>query len=331
MSQPLIILGAGASHDFLHPMRVRTLDYMPPLTNGLFNDSFKDRLNAHKYVRKLVSAMPHDDNNNARDLETYLTKLQNEVALSNKECYRQLIALRLYLRDLFGFIEDNSFREPNHYQGLIESINNYAAGKAFIINFNYDLLFERHLPNYETLQRVDDYMSGDIKVIKIHGARNWVNIVGEIYDEDSISDEEYLLTNAEIIHNNLKDEDTITEIFIHPYLPQKRNPYGDEPVKFYLVPSLAIPIDGKRNYICPKAHIDILEDSKGEINKILIIGWKAGDEFSVQLINRIFSPHTVKIGIVSPNGINEIKDKFSFEMSFTKFMGSGELGSFIKS
>ncbi|QQR79106.1 MAG: hypothetical protein IPJ68_02430 [Candidatus Moraniibacteriota bacterium] len=338
MKYPLIILGAGAAFDYVED-RFNSLSVAggidfrlkPPLTKDLFHERFKQFIATNNIVSGIASSMTDEA---IGDFEKFLTKIQNEYAPRNKERYQQLIALRLYLRDLFREISNNYFSPVNNYRGLIDRLGDYCGGNAIVVNFNYDLLFEKNLSFYNNsngFQRVDDYISdAHLKVIKIHGAYNWIQIVDESDSHLAPKNDEYLYRHAERIHNDLKITELDEEIYIDGHY-RKILKIGTTTTHRYSVPSLAIPITDKKNFVCPERHVKLLTDSFEKIDGILIIGWKAGDDYLVDLINKNFQKSEIPFGIVSPNA-NLTAEKFPgikielYKKGFTDFMRASTNG-----
>lgn len=343
MSYPLIIFGAGASFDCVQEeyenTRIRDGNflvpkskYKPPLTEALFREEFIEYLNKYKNVASLASGVPRSSNEN---FEEYLTRIQNEIAPKNEERYKQLVQLRYYLSELFKKITDAYYCSINNYDALLNTVKDNSGG--IFINFNYDLLFEKNIESIFNGKTIDSYIADkDIKVIKIHGAYNWVNIIDHL--PSNSENNNIVLDKAKDIHTQLNDENDQK----HIYLSDDRN--GDMVAtnetgdKFYpiTVPAIAIPISEKKNYICPESHIESLKASLGKIDRILIIGWKAGDQFIVNFINENLSGKSMPLGIVSPSGAIEISEKFPdfdyrlYEKGFTQFIKEGDFTDFMK-
>jgi hypothetical protein len=41
------------------------------------------------------------------------------------------------------------------------------------------------------------------------------------------------------------------------------------------VPALDVPLENKDEYVCPKNHIDALVESLSQVDRMLVIGWRA--------------------------------------------------------
>lgn len=323
-SYPLIILGAGASFDFIeinsfHPIGFQDTDllkYRPPLVKEIFDTKrFYEYLKSYPEASRLAA-----DFNGISDFEGYLTKVQNEFAPSNKDRYRQLISLRLYLRDLFWTISDKYFKEVNNYGKLINMIND-RGGNACFVNFNYDLLLEKSIPEAGFNIDINSYVAGPIKIFKIHGACNW------FYEADFIEGHR---GNPTAYKHFMSFADNLIKDYLDKDRDDKKPMIIDRGTEFrfeadntsnrvgtsYYLPALAIPITTKANYVCPDEHITYLEDALKNIDRILIIGWRGNDEYLISLLkDKIKNP--MPVTIVSKTSSTLVKDKIYMNKNLT--------------
>lgn len=356
MIYPLIILGAGASKGSLdlsqltYQDRQRLEPYTPPITNELFL-----RKNWERYISNWdeIQDLATDADKGIKwfgnSLEKYLTNLRDVVSKTNPERTRQLLALRFYLATMFNDISNNYFHRANHYRVLLQQIRDYSNGKAAFVNFNYDLLLEMNIPNIREAKSIDDYLSGEIKVFKIHGACNWVHepiALDEIRsDSPEVNSYVYYVAQAEKF-----GLDSIPKLYrsIPKNLFQftKREQNGDHfnSVKHYL-PALAIPLLEKNpTYLCPDDHVEKLKEELNRVDRILLIGWRAQDEYLWKLLNEAqftHLDHRAKLCVVSGNfaSASEISARFtnskleiitSDANGFGEFLGSGHYVNFWK-
>lgn len=188
MSYPLIILGAGASLDFLNRENYGKdgdLDlWIPPLTNQIFDGTrFQAIIIKYPEMNEMVAYLRGRlANNTSTSLEELLSKMFNDHIKKDPNLHKSFIALLFYLVELFGIISVKYYRAHNNYD-LLRYILNQNSGKAVFINFNYDLLLEQSF-NKSNNEHIDDYLSDPFPIVKIHGAYNWfwtrlVNAFGE--------------------------------------------------------------------------------------------------------------------------------------------------------
>jgi len=340
---PLIIFGAGASLDsfdtfsrFENIKSINLLKWVPPLTNNIFDRTKFEHI-LERYPEANQLAVEDFRVSNEFSLEDLITNTLIIRAVKNPIWYKRLISFRFYLQHLFSGVSRNFFHLTNNYGRLISLINEHSKERACFVNFNYDLLFERHLNHIAYTSNIDNYVQGSFKVIKIHGACNWIRSVGfgDTNDADFKNGKEFSLDNAEdILLSEISDTTQLNlpEIMTDSPDWDYFDPINDgfpahqDRVKYY-VPDLALPMQGKRNYVCPKKHIDILEKEMELIDRVIIIGWKAGDDFLINLMKTKLRPNTPII-VVSPSAAGEIASKLrnnglsanSIKCTFTDFI-----------
>ncbi|MFZ3015496.1 MAG: hypothetical protein WA101_00645 [Minisyncoccia bacterium] len=338
MSYPLIILGAGASHDYSSKGK------HAPLTNQLIeNDHLRSDL-LKKYIGagSLLSEIGSKIKKGTRTFEEVLTDFQNEMS-GSIELQQQFVALAFYLQELFEkiSIEDSSEEvirkhEFNNYQILINNIYRYCSGNACIVTFNYDSLFERNLRD-KAPSKMSDYIQNSIKIIKLHGSHNWVYVNHKEYlPHGSIG-----LSAFQVSYKypdffiKIKDDGRMPE-----HQPSMKKMIGSE--NYLTFPAIAVPLTGKDTYICPPAHIAILERELDNIDRILIVGWKAGDKKLLETIKKHPSFRQCKILVISGSfqGAKKIVSIIKTELetslieayngNFSDFMGDNLSAEFFK-
>jgi len=344
---PLIILGAGASYDSLEDhnqfsaaKQAELKNWKPPLTNDLFDrarfDHILDKYPEARYVDGEASYRIKPDHS----LEDLLTDILKNKAPSHPEWYQRLMSFRLYLQELFAEITSKYFDKRNNYYRLISEIETHTAGRACFVNFNYDLLLERNISNIGSTTDVDEYMNGSIKVLKIHGAYNWFRVIGRGHKTDG----DFKSGKAQLIYlakNIFQAEDGDSKIEVQLPRPTIRNEGPDwelyedahggfpDEVKYY-IPDIALPIHKKRDFVCPKEHVERFKKHFQSIDRVIIIGWKAADEFLLSILKECLGNRPIIV--VSHNSSDEIakrlKDEYGFravpiQQGFSDFLKSG--------
>lgn len=331
MSYPLIILGAGASCDYVHPDNIspnkKSSVWRPPLTNELFSPRFNGLINEFPELKNLTATVTADIRNGL-NFEESLKNIQTKI-LSNKNRASELRALQFYLQKLFVLISDQYGHEPsNNYRALINEIKD-KFGKVCIVNFNYDNLLEETLDG-EINNHIDSYINGSIKIFKIHGGCDWVypfDQYAELFNQ--ISDPyKALIEDPEYPDRHHKNFENIPILKLGGQY-QKGNGAGK---KFNYYPAIAIPLLNKNEFVCPASHINLLRKELGKINKILIIGWKAGDYHLLELLKENIQPNLpLWIVVGGENGkqdMQSIRDKMK---EYIAHQDAGEeVGGFSK-
>jgi len=344
MTYPLIILGAGASYDCIDISQFAEGQYAsselhkfkPPLANELFDTRrFYEVLNVYPEVSSLAAYLNNRLRNGQKSFEECLTDVRNNKVQSNPERAKQIIALSYYLADLFNTITVNSYRSVNNYVDLIQQIQD-KGGNVCFVNFNYDLILEKSL-NFKN-EKINEYITGTIKVIKMHGAYNWFYTRRiEDYDVTSKSCYELSINNADYwLSNDKKAPIIIKDVKVTKHLHTQR-PDGFSSTTFN--PAIAIPVQNKNNYICPEEHIVHLHRAVSLADRILIIGWRANDPYLVELLIEKLKDKSVAIAIVGgkkakdeilPNlGVLASKVTMIDQDGFTNFMVNGGCEKFL--
>ena len=350
---PLIILGAGASYDSLENhnsfaalRRIELDDWKPPLSNDIFDRKrFDDVLN--KYVdAKILDAEVNYRVNSRYSLEDLITDILTKDAPNDPIWYKRLMSFRLYIQDLFSVITQKYFDRRNNYYRLLSEINKHAENKACFVNFNYDLLLEKNIFDTENMVDVDEYVNGSLKVIKIHGACNWFRPSGIGYesDRDFKNGKEFLIHNAQRIfvqENNGKIEVQFPKPFIKNVssewkLYESINRRGFDGMVNYFIPDIALPVNKKRDFVCPETHIEILKKQLLIADRVVIIGWKAADKFLLDVLKSHIK--NKPIFVVSHKSSVEIskylKEEYGFNVvpitqGFSEFLKSGNCAKIL--
>lgn len=313
MSYPLIVLGAGASFDFLqrneYPSHAPDLDqYLPPLTNRLFDGTkFHEIIAKYPEMHKLVDyirAKLRADN--PKTFEQILSDLYFEKVKVDKGLNTSFMSLLFYISDLFGIISQKYYQANNNYGALLKMIGFYG-NKAMVVNFNYDLLFERSL-GFSDIKSVDELLNGNFPVIKIHGACDWYwSYEVSLWEDEKKKCYEIALNNAEFFLNpgeKIKNWKIVIHNSTDPRRMPARNVNSIQGYSYH--PALALPLIGKNNYICPESHIELLKQRIGEIDRILIIGWKIRDPFLKDLIVEELKKRNIPIAFVGGSNTEDI-------------------------
>lgn len=331
---PLIILGAGASHDFSPNIEKSK---RPPVTNDLVKEEFIDNelMSAYKDIRDLLSEIISSIERDG-GFEQTLKRLKDNWG-NNPKRKSQFIALQFYLRDLFENISRNNHSFISNYRTLFNRIHdlNGGNGRACVVSFNYDTLFEQSIDDIEW-NSMSSYISNNIKLIKPHGSWNWAYVGNkdklEFKYRDYSDEYDFLTKNPEYINNSIK-KGTI------PYHVEEINNSGKEYHKF---PTIAVPLPDKHEFVCPDKHISTLEKALLEIDRVLVIGWSASDPNLLELLRDKIN-REVKLMVISKdkNSAQKIADNIKVTNSklicraskskgFSDFIESGEFEEFLE-
>ncbi len=306
MAYPLIIFGAGASYDY------SPLGKVGPLTIHLTDDEFlnPELLDRYPGAGSLLSSVIQQVKGKKRSFEEVLTELKKQSSHSSR-MRSHFAALEFYLQVLFetisvdaGVPRKKRMHSINNYRDLINSIDTYADGKACIVTFNYDTLFERNIPGGPP-QAMKDYVEGDLKVIKLHGSHDWIYALPR---DSFASSSEERKTNFQLYLENPGLLENLRKEKIAPYHKQefaRKNTGSREFLKF---PALALPLNEKDDYICPLSHIQTLERVLPNIDRVLIIGWSAGDPLLLEILKNNLPKMGYKALVVADTAENAEKN-----------------------
>lgn len=346
MSYPLIVLGAGASFDFLqrneYPSYSPDLDqYLPPLTNRLFDGTkFHEIIAKYPEMHKLVDYIRVKLRaDNPRTFEQILSDLYFEKVKVDKNLNVSFMSLLFYISDLFGTISQKYYQANNNYGALLKMLGFYG-NKAIVVSFNYDLLFERSL-GLSDIKSVDELLKGNFPVIKIHGAYDWYwSYEVSLWENEKKKCYEIALNNAEFFLNpgeKIKNWKIVIHNSPDPRSMPARNVNSTQGYSYH--PAQALPLIGKNNYICPDSHIEFLKQRIGEIDRILIVGWKIGDPFLKDLIVDELKRRNIPVAYVSGSNTKDLIDglekiiKANIQLindkGFSNFLSSDEGEGFL--
>ncbi len=274
----LVIFGAGASHDSV-PEASRTvppdLPLRPPLAKDLFDPIRQPFVEAaYEYhegagligeIRSLVRF--------GTGVEIALERYVEDAGRGDPETIRGLLAVRYYIvRVINECAQEWSRRHGNvtNYRILFNQLERWRRkndDKGLLVTFNYDWLLEAALRSSgRQLNDIRDYVSrDDYRLIKPHGSTSWFRGV-----DTEVSGGEHAL------------------IDIAPSLDLTAGPITQGPPPGFpnAVPAIAIPTQTKSTFECPPEHLVALEEWLPEVDRILVIGWRAQERHFLELCEK---------------------------------------------
>lgn len=347
-TRKLVILGAGASFDYDYENIDKKEKWTPPLGNGLFDKRFSDIINKFPGVHSTLSELRI-----ASDIESYFQQEWNEI--ENGYLPERLVALiniQYYLHYLSNHISvENQNYDSNNYDILVKNAYRYTKNpnqNALFITFNYETLLEQSIERIcrISFESIDNYIvnSSKLIIIKPHGSCNWgwrINqFTNDFYGEKTI------INTANSLYENSNDLAEINFQFIH----DKDSIFliGDESTNIVsnnysesnlnnIFPALIIPYNSKDEFVLPKRHLHHLNYYLGDIEDVLVIGWKGTEEYFMNLLKKRLSGKMLNLTIVDPEpdkveeglrkviSISTISKDYS---SFTEFTKQGGVRDF---
>lgn len=322
----VIILGAGASHDYVNPADRPPNFLIPPITNEIIDNKFllriegfseySDALDAISYMAPWVK--PPNSNSARKTLEECMNEFPSPS---------QQIAFKFFIKDLFESISESSYWHINNYKALKDRIVQ-GGFRACIATFNYDTLLEKSMG--VDWEKLDEYIQGDIAIIKLHGSCNWSYV-----HERNTEDEKLRGIKNSFDYLKISPDTKIGKIYT-----DKRINKLDPSNKYHRFPIIAIPTTSTKEFVCPQNHLDILANFLHATDKILIIGWKAGDSQFINFLEKNIEKQ-VSVGIVNGTGegIRTVREKLSHikklnldfihAKGFSNFIGGNESLTFF--
>jgi hypothetical protein len=224
---------------------------------------------------------------------------------------------------------------------------------GYIVTFNYDVLVELAL-GIDRFVTMNDYVSGaidNVRLIKLHGSCDWYYLNPKTDMPKGLNPKlqprpgEYRLEHGWPTGT----EDTYTYVTRYPVVDwqgykihtarelakAKQHRSGD----FHAIPAVAIPKAGDKTYVCPSEHITALKQGLETIEKILVIGWKAGDNYLLELLRGLTKPVSLIVVSGSTRGAQEIAQRISSFIpkidnvetveTFSRFLGTSECARFF--
>jgi hypothetical protein len=275
----LIVFGAGASYDSAvmwppddndrpgwlsrgpgNPSLVEAS--RPPLTDALFNYPAIEVPAAASGV-EWVRMNRHD-----KSVEQTLRALQ--IAATRSAILRQkLLALRFYLHSAISKAERGWTHHVTNYDALLAAVESGGFDKVCLLTFNYDTFLDQALARHLGINVLPEgCWHRHYALVRCHGSLNWAY---EVLDEQiNVPDftEQQMCTR-------LCTAEPLTLSPLRMFGSNANPPKGHGKL---LVPAIAIPAEPKSEFICPKEHVEILEEHIPQFTKVLLIGWKGVEE-----------------------------------------------------
>jgi hypothetical protein len=226
-------------------------------------------------------------------VEQELEKLREE-SLNYAEGKREFAAVQFYLQRIVSECQaqwNERIKSHTPYRALLGQIHRQLKGEPVcLVTFNYDTLLEEAFSSLDRrFESIDAYVSGDdYKIIKPHGSVNWVReITGKMpaNPTDPLTVANRLISVADGLEPSdsyylIPERDRKQLGWILSYYSIPGKPGVQE-----VLPAIAIPLQRKREYACPKMHAQVLEECILRTDKLLIIGWKGAEENFLKLLS----------------------------------------------
>lgn len=190
---------------------------------------------------------------------------------------------------------DTEARRITNYRTLLDQIELYRnkfddrVGDGYrsvcLVTFNYDTILEDTFSaSVRPLNALPDYIAHPAyKLIKVHGSVNWAREV-EAPTLADIGARNTWQTAYELI-------DRASELKLRlGYRLVSEWPIGKSSDNLAIFPAIAVPVQRKQDFECPKEHMDVLRASIPDVTKLLIIGWRGNEQHFVELLRGFRQP-----------------------------------------
>jgi hypothetical protein len=352
----MVIFGAGASYDSSATLLPSNSlgSSRPPLAKELFDTQrFGGYIDKFRQCRPLISYLQ----GSGPDVEQELEKWQNKAS-DRPERLSQLWAIRYYLQDMLSVCTYDWLKEIHgvtNYTTLLHEIDDERRGeKVCLVTFNYDYLLEEALSSLKIrLTSIRDYMAGNYLLVKLHGSINWARKVANFQVDTSKNQEQVVSDVIDLGPRLFFDSepqmiseitDTSPRLKRLPEQPYFSIPLIDRRDNPPLFPVLSIPVEHERGFECPAEHVQVLEEILPTVTKVLVIGWKAGDDLFRDLLIKKMG-QAERITIISSNqasatkiatkiqnvGVKSSQYLSSKAEGFSEAITQGETQAFLKS
>jgi hypothetical protein len=249
------------------------------------------------------------------------------------------------LQALFCKISDNFVRGATKYETLIDKVKNSDFDEVLILTVNYDLFLERAFKKsygicLENLRSYSSIVLDDtlFKLFKLHGSANWGRRINVLAGEKDV---------LEVINSS---KHGILQI-ANAYEIEVIDDNNKEENNYIYFPSIAVPIEGKTDFVLPRDFISEAVSFLDDCTNFLFIGFSANDPHVLKLfkniktvINLSFVNGSFESGLSAFNKISQSSSAFNaqFEMmrehgkywacfsgGFKGFDDSGSLDAFL--
>ncbi len=330
----MVIFGAGASYDsapdYPPPQHDRGLYQFanrPPLATELFlNDGvFRSALEQFPECDPIIPYMRTIPK--GETFEHRLDTLQTESE-SDPQRVCQLSAIRHYLQYAISLCDNDwhykTCQRITNYVTLIDQLRRCrdSSDPILLVTFNYDRMIENALTSVNiNIFEIADYVKDDrFKLYKLHGSVNWGR---EVETPILLAQERNAL---EIAHELIARASDL--VISDRYVVSRSIPIRSHNENA-LFPAIAIPVETKRDFECPTAHLDGLLTYMEKVTKLITIGWRASEQHFLKLMHENLSDE-IQVQAVAGNKESAEETLNQFRKAGIKIVGTAVDGGFTE-
>jgi hypothetical protein len=312
----MVIFGAGASFGS-RPLserdelsRIFHGDHQiprPPLTDQLFGDRLSVYAARYPASRPIISRLRRVLGEGTVAIEEAIGA-EAEAAARDPERGRHLLALRFYLWDLIHTETQHWWTQLHgftHYADLLARLGVWrheTDSTVALVTFNYDQLLDLSLQGQVgglELTSFDDYVArSDWRLYKLHGSVGWARVIRTSHPGPPGD------VNALIARGDRLD---FANAELRPVSWQE----AVEPSEVAVAaPGVAVPTNRKQDFECPGEHLSRFREDVSEVQRLLLIGWRAAEPLVQDILAERISPG-YRLGIcdISDEGISDIRSR----------------------
>lgn len=285
---PLVVLiGAGASQGAGQNMVVPA----PPLTTELFNPAYDAVL--HQYDLAMKAGRHISEEIAGSSSPPVFEDLLRGLRDSKHAHHRHMaLAVPFYLQELLWQQSEVQNLRASAYERLTRKLLELES--VFFVTLNYDILLDRQLNAYRSLNTLDAYVEphSNWALLKPHGSVNWSwPLAVPTYAYTPAADLDYSPTDLIAVSPDAHWS-TMRGVQSHEIdEPFRRT----TPVERY--PALALPLGPDDEIIMPREHIDRLVHgirTAAEID-LLVIGYSGYDKAILKLLHDAISAGNTRV------------------------------------
>lgn len=275
----VVVLGAGASAD-------SKANVVFPLSNDLFDITYDPFLSKYQRVNSIADHV-RTKIKNGKNLEEVLKAYKNSSNMRDVLAAQEVI---LYLQDLI-FSLDVNVKTSTKYHTLASKLDSSDYDQVLVLTLNFDTVFERAF-NAWTQHDLNGFSELPAEAprfekfifVKLHGSVNWGQLVKNDFAANA--------RNTAARNINLFG----AEIEVDKQILKVDNYQENCKVNNHLVfPAIAIPLEGKLDFVCPDTHIDESRSFIADAEDFLFIGFSGKDPHVIDLFKDAKKVNKLKI------------------------------------
>jgi hypothetical protein len=233
-----------------------------------------------------------------------LEAILDEVATSEGELTREMVAFRLYVQAYLSRVSTDGLEETagrTNHALMVRTIEHWRRPRkenVLYVTFNYDTVLDQALAGqygWSPDSILSTYIADDrFQLFKLHGSCNWGQLTSYISPFGTgPTDGAGWTREYRTLILKLAAESAIGLTHYLRLLPGRLNRGQDwaAPIDsggpYLMLPALAVPMRTKARFACPPEHVEELRRLLPQVDRIISIGWKAGEPDFLELLGSV--------------------------------------------